>query len=246
MTNFIDMMVASLREVMVEYFSALARVLPRGLAVVVTLVLGWLLGRLLGRLSAMIVRLSRADEALKGTPLGVYMERAGYSLSQFTDLAARAIVYVFTVALAVRMIGVPEAEALGGELMRLVGRVALSVVILMVGLVVVEKIFEVAARIASGGSVATKVAIDVMHAASLVLVLAAALSVAGVDLSPFVSFATALAYGLGCGLGVVLAMVGIAVYGREVLDFIAELRQRLEGPRRVGAGAEREGSGPGA
>jgi len=211
-----------------EYAAALAYILPRSVAAVLVLVIGWLVGRLLGKLVAATIRFSKAEDAFKGTPFGAYLSKAGFSFSSFTDTLVRVIVYVFTAALAVRALKMPEAEAVAQALFSIVGRVAAGVLVLVVGVLLVEKIFEILGRVPLDGAMA-KLAVNTMHAVSLLLVVAAALAAAGVDLSPLASVALAIAQGVGIGLGFSIVLITLALYWEELSKLLNSLRVRSRG-----------------
>jgi len=225
--DIIESILKEFENLMNEYATALAYILPRSVAAVLVLVIGWLVGRLLGKLVAATIRLSKAEDAFKGTPFGAYLSKAGFSFSSFIDTLVRAIVYVFTVALAVRALKMPEAEAVAQALFSIVGRVAAGVLVLVVGVLLVEKMFEILGRVPLDGAMA-RLAVSTVHAVSLLLVVAAALAAAGVDLSPLASVALAIAQGVGIGLGFSIVLVALALYWEELSKLLNSLR-RLRG-----------------
>ncbi|MEM1692095.1 MAG: hypothetical protein QW448_01345 [Thermofilaceae archaeon] len=226
MPDLIQAILDNLRFLLDEYTAALAYILPRTLAMILTLVLGWVLGRLLGKLAATIVKLGKADEALMATPLGAHLSKAGYTLSTFVDLATRVTVYVFSVALAIRVLRVPEAEIVAQSLFVVVGRIVAGVLVLIVGLLIVEKIFEFVGRIFKETSVGVSATINVVHGIAILLIVTAALSSAGVDLTPVTHVIVAFAQGAGIGLGIAAVLIAIALYRDELLKLLASIRGR--------------------
>lgn len=224
MTDLLDAILSNTKYLLDEYTAALAYVLPRSLAMILTLVLGWILGRLLGKVTAVIVKLGKADEALMGTPLGVHLSRAGYTLSTFVDLVTRVTVYVFSVALSIKVLRLPEAEIVAQSLFNVVGRIAVGVFVLIAGLLIVEKIFEFVGKIFKVTSVGVTATINVVHGISILLVVTAALSSAGVDLTPITYIIVAFAQGAGVGLGIAAVLIAITVYRDELLRLLAPLR----------------------
>jgi len=222
--DFIEAILSNLRAVADEYLNALTYILPRAVGMVFVLVLGWLLGRLLGKAVAAVVKLSKADDALRGTPLGTHLDRAGYSLSMLMDLLTRMAVYLFSVAVAIRVLKVPEALALAQTLFDVVGRIVVGAAVFAVGLLVTEKLFEVLTRILASQGERVSLALNLVHALFISLVIAAAFSAAGVDLTPLAQFISALAQGVGVGLGVALVLVALAVYRKELLDLARGLK----------------------
>jgi len=223
--DFIEVILSNLRAVADEYLNAFTYILPRAIGMVFVLVLGWLLGRLLGKAVAVVVKLSRADDALRGTPLGAYLDKAGYNLSTLMDLLTRIAVYLFSIAVAVRILKVPEALALAQSLFDVVGRVVVGAAVFTVGLLIVEKVFDVAAKILVGEGGRTPLALNLVHALLALLVVAAAFSAAGIDLTPLAQFVSAFAQGVGIGLGVALVLVVLAVFREELLELAKSLRQ---------------------
>lgn len=226
MPDLLEAVLKNLEALLDEYTAAVVYILPRSLAMILTLVVGWLLGRLLGKAAAAIVRLGKADDALKGTPLGAYLSKAGYTLSAFTNLVTRATVYVFSTALAVRVLRIPEAEAVAQSLFSVVGRIAVGVLVLIVGILIVEKIFEFINRVFSSGA-PVAAAVNIVHAISILLVITAALSAAGVDLTPLVSIALAFAQGAGIGFGIAIVLFAVAVYWEELSRLLVSLRREV-------------------
>jgi hypothetical protein len=158
--DLVDAIMSNLRAVVDEYLAAFAYILPRAIGMVFVLVLGWLLGRLLGKAVAAVVKLSKADDALKGTPVGSYLAKAGYSLSTLMDLLTRIAVYLFSIAVAIRILRVPEAFALAQSLFDVVGRIVIGTAVFTVGLLIVEKVFDIAAKILVGEGGRTPLALS--------------------------------------------------------------------------------------
>lgn len=215
-----------MRYVLDEYAAALAYILPRSLAMVITLILGWVIGRLLGKVAAAIVKLGKVDEAMMGTPLGAQLSKAGYTLSTFVDLVTRVTVYVLSVALAIRVLRLPEAEVIAQSLFNVVGRIVAGTLVLIVGLLIVEKIFEFVGRIFKPTSIGASLTVTIVHGISIILVVTAALSSAGVDLTPITYVVVAFAQGAGIGLGIAVVLVVIMLYRNEILKLIAPSRSR--------------------
>jgi len=170
------------------------------------------------------VKLSKADDALKGTPVGSYLAKAGYSLSTLMDLLTRITVYLFSIAVAIRILKVPEAFALAQSLFDVVGRIVIGTIVFVVGLLIVEKVFDIAAKILVGEGGRTPLALSLVHALLVLLVIAAAFSASGVDLSPLAHFVSAFAQGVGIGLGVAVVVITIVVFREELLEFAKNLR----------------------
>ncbi len=224
MPDLIEAIMSNLRAVVDEYLAAFTYILPRAVGMVFVLVLGWLMGRLLGKAVAAVVRLSKADDALKGTPVGSYLAKAGYSLSSLMDLLTRIAVYLFSIAVAIRILKVPEAFALAQSLFDVVGRIVIGTAVFTVGLLIVEKVFGIAAKILAGESGQVPLALSLVHALLVLLVIAAAFSASGVDLSPLAHFASAFAQGVGIGLGVAVVVIAVATFREELLEFAKNLR----------------------
>lgn len=224
MPDPIEAILSSLRALADEYFAALAYILPRSLAMILALVFGWLLGRLIGKLVATLVRFSKADEALKGTPLGEYLGKAGYTLSSLLDLVARATVYALSTAIAIKVLRIPEAEAVAHTMFVVIGRIVGGTLVLIAGLLIVEKIFDIVDRIFVDVNITTKILINVTHGFVMFLVVVAALSAAGVDLSPLADIIAALAQGIGFGAGAVLVLIAVALYWEDLSKILYSLR----------------------
>lgn len=216
--DIIGAILNELREIGVEYLTAIVFVLPRMLGMVLVLVVGWMLGRLMGRLVAAFVKVSKADDALHGTPLGIYLNKAGYSLSSLLDLVTRASIYIVTIALALRVLQIPEVTLAAGALLQLVGRLALGTIVLIIGLFIVEKIMGVAGRVLEGGR-ETSIALGVTHAILLAVVVAAAASSVGVDLSPVIAVLSSVAWGIGMGVGFAIVLLTLALL-KEDLSYL--------------------------
>jgi len=230
--DLVDAIMSNLRAVVDEYLAAFAYILPRAIGMVFVLVLGWLMGRLLGKAVAAIVKLSKADDALKGTPVGSYLTKAGYSLSTLMDLLTRIAVYLFSIAVAIRILKVPEAFALAQSLFDVVGGIVIGTAVFTVGLLIGEKVVGIAAKILVGEGGRTPLALSLVHVLLALLVVAAAFSAAGVDLAPLEKFVSAFAQGVGIGLGVAIVVVVLAVFREELLGLAKNLRE-LSGNRKA-------------
>ena len=225
--DLVKMLIEELGNIWREYLTALAFALPRALGMLLVLLIGWLLGRFLGKLVATIVRVSKVDEALKETPVGQYLSKAGYTLSSLLDLATRATVYLFSAALAVRALRIPEAIPVAQELFTLVSRIATAIIILVIGIVAVEKMMNIAYKILPEDSGHARAALGFTHAILLFLVLIAALTGAGVDLSPLATLVVAVAWGAGAGLGFSLAVISLATFQKEIRELMISLAEGL-------------------
>lgn len=226
MPDLTEAILSNLKALIDEYAATLAYILPRSLAMTLTLVIGWLLGRLLGKIVAAIVKFSKADDALRGTPLGVYLSKAGYTLSSLTDLATRVTVYIFSVALSIKVLRVPEAEAVAQSVFGVVGRIAVGILVLIIGMLIVEKIFDFVDKILVSERPVARVAANAAHAFSALLAVLAAFSAAGVDMSPLAGIAAALAQGVGVGVGAALVILVVALYWEELSQLVGSLRSR--------------------
>ncbi|MEM1508972.1 MAG: hypothetical protein QW291_05605 [Thermofilaceae archaeon] len=233
--DIINVLLNELRKIGVEYLTTVIFVLPRILGMALILIAGWLLGRLTGKLIAAFVKISKADDALHGTPLGVYLNKAGYSLSSLLDLVTRASVYILTIALALRVLQVPEATSAADALLQLVGRLILGAIILTIGLFVVEKVIGVVSRVLEGNH-ETSIALGVTHAILLAIIIAAAASSVGVDLSPIVVVLSSVAWGVGAGIGFAIVLVTLALLREELSylfkAFIMALRYQSREPNK--------------
>lgn len=225
MPDLIDAIMSNLRAVVDEYLAAFAYILPRAVGMVFVLVLGWLLGRLLGKAVAAVVKLSKADAALRETPIGSHLSKAGYDLSALMNLLTRIAVYLFSVAVAIRVLKVPEALALAQGLFDVVGRIVIGTAVFTAGLLIAEKVFDIAVKILVDKSGQMPLALSVVHALLVMLVIATAFSAAGVDLAPLAHFASAFAQGVGIGLGLAIVIVVLAVFKEELLELAKSLRE---------------------
>lgn len=214
----LDAIASNLRAVVEEYVAAFAYILPRTLGMIFVLVLGWLLGRLLGKAVAAVVRLSKADDMLRGTPIGAYLAKAGYSLSALMDLVTRITIYLISLAVAVRVLRVPEALALAQSLFEVVGRIVVGTAVFVIGLLIVERIIEITGKILVGEGRRASLMLNAFHALLALLVIAAAFSAAEVNLTPLTSFLVAFAQGVGIGLGLATVVVVIAVFRENLLE----------------------------
>ncbi|MCS7104442.1 MAG: hypothetical protein NZ954_02600 [Thermofilaceae archaeon] len=220
MQDLLQAIIDNLIVVIQEYIVALTHILPRALGMIMILVFGWFLGRVLGKATAAIVKLSKAEDALKNTPIGAYMVKAGYSLSTFMDLIARIVVYLFSIALAIRVFNIPEAIELAQNIFDVVERIVLGTVMAVIGLLIVEKLVEIASRVLDSGDKAGTLTLNIVHGILILLVVAAALSAAGIDLTSFTVLLASLVQGLGFGIGLSLVVIVIALFREDILKFM--------------------------
>lgn len=218
MTDVIAELINNLWVVFREYVNVLTFVLPRTLGIALTLVLGWALGRVLGKVVATVVKLSKADDIIKGTPFGAFLSRAETSLSALMDLATRITIYLITLSIAIRLLGVQEALLVAQELSLIVARIVVGTVVLIVGLLVVSKLFSLASKAVAENDRVARAALGVTHVLMVLIVIAAALSAAGINLSPLEAFVRSMAEGIGLGTGLALVVIALVVFRKDLRD----------------------------
>ena len=224
MPDIISLIASELESVLSEFLLALALVLPKVLVACLTLVIGWLLGRLVGKAVALIVRYGGIESAISETVIGRSLRKAGYTVSGLVDLIARVAIYLFSLGLAIRTLGYEEALIAAQKILTLVGQVISGALMLLIGVAVVEKVVEVAGKVAGEG-LRARMAVTALHAALLAVVVFASLSQMGVDVTPAITFLNAVAWGLGLGLGGGLALLLIVTYREDLEKLLRALRE---------------------
>ncbi|RLE81300.1 MAG: hypothetical protein DRJ51_04110 [Thermoprotei archaeon] len=234
MPDIISLILLELQRLIEEYIAILAYVLPRMLAATLVIVIGWILGRVLGKVVYFILRVGKIDEAISETPVGKRLKEAGYSLSRLLDLVTRIAVYLFSIGVAIKVIGFPEAIQTAQSLIILVGQLISGTAVLVVGVFIVEKTIELAEKIVGEETPFMKLALSAAHVTLLGMVFLAALSQMGVDLSPLASLFSAIAWGVGIGIGLTIVILCVATFREPLYELLKMLSTRERKPLEKG------------
>lgn len=229
MDDLLNLILEELRKLAQEYVAILTFILPRLVGAVVILLLGWVVGRLLGKIAEVLVRFGKVDESISDTPVGKRLSSVNLQPSKLMNLVTRWAVYLFSIGISIRVLEIPEAIAVAQDLIGLVGRLVSGVLVLIIGVFVAEKIMDIATHLFGDGSPTTKLALDAARLVVLILVFIAALSQMRVDLTPLTTLVTAIAWGVGIGLGLTAVILAVAVSRDEIVSLLNRLYKSARG-----------------
>lgn len=131
MQELIDNLQASL----IGVVTAIVAFLPALLAAIVLLIVGWLLGKLVGAIVTRVLRAVRFNDIAEKAEIDTFIEKAGIRAgpSAVVGGLARWAIYLIFFLMAFAALGLPQVAALINDVVAYLPRVALAIVVLLVG-----------------------------------------------------------------------------------------------------------------
>ncbi|WP_455368136.1 mechanosensitive ion channel family protein [[Eubacterium] cellulosolvens] len=198
-------------------------ILPRVIAILIVLTIGWIVGRIIGKGISKILEKVGVDEAFHKTMIGRIVERSGFTITRFLDLIIRWFVYLVTIFAVVDILDITVFSEFMLVVVGYLPNLIAGVFILIVGFIVTDFIGN--AFISVGKEF--KIAFSGPLAAGLRFVLyfvivIIALRTMKIDVEILYTFATALAWGIAVG-----ACVGLGIaFGLGFKDAISKNAQK--------------------
>jgi hypothetical protein len=131
MQELIDSLQASL----IGVVTAIIAFLPALLAAILLLIVGWLLGKLVGAIVTRVLRTVRFNDVAEQAEIDTFMEKAGIRAgpSAVVGGLARWAIYLIFLLMAFAALGLPQVASLINDIVAYLPRVALAIVVLLVG-----------------------------------------------------------------------------------------------------------------
>ena len=118
-----------------HFWQDLSAFLPRLLAAVVLLIIGWIVARIIRRIAVRLLRLARVDDLAERSGIDDFLLKGGVRATTITIIAG--VLYwavLLTVLLASLVsLGIPSASDLFGKLLLYIPNVAVAMLVLMAG-----------------------------------------------------------------------------------------------------------------
>lgn len=198
---------SSIQQILTEYAYILFELLPKAFGAVAILLLGWILGRAFGRTVELIIRHSGAEATIVKTEVGSKLKDAGYDIAKLFNAISRIAVYLASLGIAVRALGMEEVTLISRSVVAMAQTIVIGVAAFTVGVMIVEAVVDFSKKIIGHRSPYLNLAISAAHLILLFAVALTALSLAGVDVSPVVSFIGNLSIGIGVGIGFSISLI---------------------------------------
>jgi small-conductance mechanosensitive channel len=211
---------SSVQQVLTDYFHILFELLPKAFGAVAILFLGWILGRVFGRAVELAIRYSGAEATIAKTDIGTKLRDSGYNIAKLFNVVSRMAVYLASLGLAVKALGVEEITLISRSVLAMAQTVVVGVAAFTVGVVIVETVVDFGKKIIGSRSPYLNLAISTTHLILLFVVTLTALSLAGVDISSVVYFVGNLSIGIGIGIGFSLSLMTFIVFRPHIEEFL--------------------------
>lgn len=200
--------------------------LPRLVAAVVILLIGWIVGRLLGRVVRRVTDAAGVDEQARGTPLGRIAGDSTDPVSSFLGTITAWFVYALALLAAADALAIPLLSRWLTTAVSYLPALVGGLLVIVLGFIIADFIGDAIERTRA----ATHTAYTKWFATGTRLFLyftavVIGLSTMGIDVSILFIFARALAYGLAAAL----AIGGGVALGWGGKDFVAQNIDRWAG-----------------
>ncbi len=204
--------------IIMQIWQMLVSWVPRLIAVIIILLVGWIIGRLLGKGISRVLDKVGLDDALRKTILGKAIEKSGMSIVGFFDLIVRLFVYLVAIFAAVDYLGIEVLSAYMKAVVEYLPSLLAGIFVIIVGFIVSDFIGDTLAAVGKEA----EVAYASLFATGLkfflyFIIIVIGLQMMKIDVSIIYLFAKAAAWGAAVGIG---AGLGIAV-GWGFKDYVA-------------------------
>jgi hypothetical protein len=134
-----------LRTTLVEFGSSLLQFLPRLLAALLILVIGWLCATLLRAVTRRVLSWARFDQIMERAGGGELLKRAGLGRPHvLVGTAAYWLTWIAVLLAAMKVLGISGAENLVADFVRLLPSVAVALVVFIIGFALASVAWRVA------------------------------------------------------------------------------------------------------
>jgi hypothetical protein len=215
--------------------------LPKILAAIIILIIGWLIGRAAGKLVAGLLDRLGVDDAVERTFLGDMIRKARMTVKGVFDALVRWFIYIIFIMAAINVLDIPVFTQLLSDFVLYLPQFIAGVLILVVGLILVNFVMSWIKREleSSGVAFADMISTALMAFFSLVVIILA-LDQMLIDTKIIYTFLVPIAWGLGLGAALAIG-IGVGLGSKDVVtDYLREQRTKMKQ-----GGIGQQGSGPG-
>ncbi|RLG50845.1 MAG: hypothetical protein DRN96_06690 [Thermoproteota archaeon] len=205
--------------ILTQIWQMLVSWVPKLIAVVIILLVGWIVGRLLGKGVSKILDKVGLDDALRKTVIGKAIEKSGVTTVGFFDVVVRLFVYLIAIFAAVDYLGIEVLSEYMKAVVEYLPSLLAGIFVIIVGFIISDFIGDALAAVGREA----RVEYASLFATGLkfflyFIVLVIGLQMMKIDVSIIYLFAQAMAWGAALGIG---AGLGIAV-GWGFKDYVAK------------------------
>ncbi len=180
---------------------------PKLIAALFLLIIGWYLGKYFGKLVVKILDKAGVDEAIEKTPIKDIVHALGMTVVGFLDALARWFIYIIFIMAAVNVLEIQILSQFLDKVLAYIPSLVMALIIIFVGFIAADFITDLMAKYFAKAKI--KYA-DIITTSFRVLiyfvVFMMALDQLKVDTSIVYTFVTPLAWGLALALGIGLGL----------------------------------------
>jgi Mechanosensitive ion channel, conserved TM helix len=203
--------------------------LPRVVAALIILIIGWIVGKAAGRLAAGLLDRMGVDDAVEKTFLGDMIKRAGMTVRGVFDALVRWFIYIIFIVAAINVLDIPALTLLLSRFVLYLPQLIVGILVLVVGLILVNFIMNWIGRELVSNRVAFADIITIALKAffSLVIIILA-LDQMLIDTTIIYTFLVPIAWGIGVGLALAVG-IGVGWGSKDaVSEYLREKRPAIE------------------
>jgi hypothetical protein len=203
--------------------------LPRVVAALIILIIGWIVGKAAGRLAAGLLDRMGVDDAVEKTFLGDMIKRAGMTVRGVFDALVRWFIYIIFIVAAINVLDIPALTLLLSQFVLYLPQLIAGILVLVVGLILVNFIMNWIGRELVSNRVAFADIITIVLKAffSLVIIILA-LDQMLIDTTIIYTFLVPIAWGIGVGLALAVG-IGVGWGSKDaVSEYLREKRPAIE------------------
>lgn len=203
--------------------------LPRVVAALIILIIGWIVGKAAGRLAAGLLDRMGVDDAVEKTFLGDMIKRAGMTVRGVFDALVRWFIYIIFIVAAINVLDIPALTLLLSQFVLYLPQLIVGILVLVVGLILVNFIMNWIGRelVSNRVAFADMITIALKAFFSLVIIILA-LDQMLIDTTIIYTFLVPIAWGIGVGLALAVG-IGVGWGSKDaVSEYLREKRPAIE------------------
>lgn len=203
--------------------------LPKVVAALIILIIGWIVGKAAGRLAAGLLDRMGVDDAVEKTFLGDMIKRAGMTVRGVFDALVRWFIYIIFIVAAINVLDIPALTLLLSQFVLYLPQLIVGILVLVVGLILVNFIMNWIGRelVSNRVAFADMITIALKAFFSLVIIILA-LDQMLIDTTIIYTFLVPIAWGIGVGLALAVG-IGVGWGSKDaVSEYLREKRPAIE------------------
>jgi small-conductance mechanosensitive channel len=197
---------------------------PNLIAAIIILIIGWIVGRLLGKAVAVFLDRIHADDAIRKSSLGKWIEQSGVSIVKFFDLIVRWAIYLIAILAAVNVLNIPALTAVVAAIIAYIPNIIAFVLIIIIGFMLIDWFADYLSGFGERSQVQMMGFVVLFLRVFLYfIVILLALQQLLIDLTPIYIFLEPLAWGVALGIGAAIAIIvgfGLRDRAPEYMDSV--------------------------